>query len=59
MIGPPIFPDMPIPTWDELLSDYTLHFFSVHAVWSSRTFNKDTPDSMKIYLLKTQILLTG
>jgi diamine N-acetyltransferase len=27
MIGPPHFPDNPIPTWEEFLSDYIPHFF--------------------------------
>ena len=27
MMGPPTFPDVSIPTWDEFLSDYAPHFF--------------------------------
>jgi len=27
MMGPPKFPDVPIPTWDEFCDDYAPHFF--------------------------------
>jgi RimJ/RimL family protein N-acetyltransferase len=27
MMGPPLFPDSPVPTWDEFCADYAPHFF--------------------------------
>lgn len=27
MMGPPTYPDVPIPTWDEFYADYASHFF--------------------------------
>jgi len=29
MLGPPKFPDCPIPTWNEFLDGYPEHFFNV------------------------------
>jgi diamine N-acetyltransferase len=28
MMGPPLFPDHPIPTWEEFCQDFRLHYFN-------------------------------
>lgn len=38
MMGPPIFNDNPIPTWEEFIKDYDVHFF-----------NDENPDNGRSY----------
>jgi len=38
MMGPPDYPDHPIPSWDEFCSDYPLHYFDDSEPFSGRCF---------------------
>lgn len=38
MLGPPKFPDAPIPTWEDFSSDYTDHYFDDAQPWLGRCF---------------------
>ncbi|MEW6619904.1 MAG: GNAT family protein [bacterium] len=38
MMGPPDFPDHPVPTWEEFCSDYKAHYFDDSAIYSGRCF---------------------
>lgn len=38
MMGPPFFPDQPIPSWEEFVSDYTTHYFEDNTPYLGRSF---------------------
>ena len=38
MLGPPNFPDAPIPTWQEFIQDYSDHYFDGSKPWKGRCF---------------------
>ncbi|MFH1851228.1 MAG: GNAT family N-acetyltransferase [Candidatus Neomarinimicrobiota bacterium] len=38
LMGPPDYPDLPIPTWEEFIADYTLNFFSPAGDGRGRNF---------------------
>ncbi len=38
MMGPPDYPDLPIPTWEEFCADYLPHYFDDSEPFSGRCF---------------------
>src|SRR5690348_8303951 len=38
MLGPPTFPERPVPTWEEFQADYAAHFFDDSAPELGRCF---------------------
>ena len=38
MMGPPTYPDVPIPTWEQFCADYTSHFFDGSRPDRARSF---------------------
>lgn len=38
MLGPPTYPDSPVPTWEEFIEDYKEHFFDSSEPLSGRCF---------------------
>jgi RimJ/RimL family protein N-acetyltransferase len=38
MMGPPLFPDQPIPTWEEFTSDYTEQYFNDTNAYQGKSF---------------------
>ncbi len=38
MMGPPTYPDLPIPTWDEFCADYLPHYFDDSEPYTGRCF---------------------
>lgn len=38
MLGPPDFPDNPVPTWEEFINDYSAHFFDGSNPGAGRCF---------------------
>ncbi|WP_448961599.1 hypothetical protein [Larkinella arboricola] len=41
MLGPPTFPENPVPTWNELVSDYVEHILTVPSrYWAAASSSK-------------------
>jgi RimJ/RimL family protein N-acetyltransferase len=46
MMGPPIFPEVPLPTWEQFSSDYQPHFFDGSRSESGRSYTIEVNDQM-------------